>query len=71
MLVVPALNDLQVFGADIQNLEKNYMHRPKEFGDKEGTLFLVVRALYGLKSAAASLERSWFTRPSRVQLISC
>ena len=58
-----ALNELDVFGADIQNaflcapnLEKVYLKAGPEFGQEQGKWFIVVRALYGLKSAAASFR---------------
>lgn len=58
LLMIAALNDLDVQSADIQNafltapnLEKCYMIAGPEFIDEEGKVFLVKRALYGLKSA--------------------
>jgi hypothetical protein len=62
-LLIAALNDLDVMSADIQNA---YLHAPcreriwvragKEFGDMEGSVMLVVRALYGLKSSGAAFR---------------
>ena len=63
MLLVAALNDLEVLGADIQNaflsapnLEKIWMKAGPEFGPEQGKTFIVVRALYGLKSASAAFR---------------
>jgi len=59
--LVAALNDLDIMMADIGNAylnapcaEKIWMVAGPEFGDEQGTIFLVVCALYGLKSAGAS-----------------
>ena len=61
LLTVAALNDLNVLGADVQNAfltapnkEKVWMIAGPEFGVDEGKTFLVVKALYGLKSASFS-----------------
>ena len=58
LLMIAALNDLDLQAADIQNafltapnLEKCYVVAGPEFLDEEGKVFLVKRALYGLKSA--------------------
>jgi hypothetical protein len=58
-----ALNGLDVQGADVQNaflsapnLEKIWMRAGTEFGAEQGKVFIVVRALYGLKSAAAAFR---------------
>ena len=63
MLLIAALNDLEVLGADIQNaflsapnLEKIWMKAGPEFGPEQGKTFIVVRALYGLKSASAAFR---------------
>jgi Reverse transcriptase (RNA-dependent DNA polymerase) len=69
-LLILALNYLDVFATDIQNAyltspceEKIYTVLGKEFGPhREGRNALVVRALYGLKSAGAAF---------RNQLASC
>jgi hypothetical protein len=61
-LLIVALNDLDVFAADIQNSyltspceEKIYTILGPEFGPHwQGKKALVVRALYGLKSAGAA-----------------
>jgi len=63
LLLVAALNDLDVLGADVQNAfltapnkEKCWMIAGSEFGAEEGKTFLVVKALYGLKSASFSFR---------------
>ena len=63
-LTLAALNDLEVKASDIQNA---YLTAPceeliwtvlgPEFGADEGKRALIVRALYGLKSAGASFSR--------------
>jgi hypothetical protein len=57
------LNGLEVLGADIQNAfltapckEKVWLQAGTEFGAEQGKNLLVVRALYGLKSASASFR---------------
>ncbi|KAI2502896.1 Reverse transcriptase (RNA-dependent DNA polymerase) [Fragilaria crotonensis] len=61
LLTIAALNDLDILGADVQNAfltapnkEKCWMIAGPEFGSEEGKTFLVVKALYGLKSASFS-----------------
>jgi hypothetical protein len=63
LLTVAALNELDVLGADVQNAfltapnkEKVWMIAGPEFGADEGKTFIVVRALYGLKSASFSFR---------------
>ena len=63
LLTVAALNDLDILGADVQNAfltapnkEKCWMIAGSEFGPEEGKTFLVVKALYGLKSASFSFR---------------
>jgi hypothetical protein len=63
LLMIAALNDLDVLGADVQNAfltapnkEKCWMIAGPEFGPEEGKTFLVVKALYGLKSASFSFR---------------
>lgn len=63
VLTLAALNGLKVLGADVQNafltapnLEKVWLCAGPEFGEEEGKNFLVVRALYGLKSASAAFR---------------
>ena len=55
-----ALNDLKVYACDIQNAyltahcrEKIWCRAGPEFGDKEGQIMIIVRALYCLKSSGA------------------
>jgi Reverse transcriptase (RNA-dependent DNA polymerase) len=63
-LLIAALNDIDVFAADIQNAyltspceEKIYTILGPEFGPhRQGRKALVVRALYGLKSAGAAFR---------------
>ena len=61
--MVAALKGLDVQGADVQNaflsapnLEKIWLRAGNEFGSEQGKVFIVVRALYGLKSAAAAFR---------------
>ncbi|KAI2503175.1 Reverse transcriptase (RNA-dependent DNA polymerase) [Fragilaria crotonensis] len=63
LLTIAALNDLNVLGADVQNAfltapnkEKCWMIAGPESGPDEGKTFLVVKALYGLKSASFSFR---------------
>ena len=63
LLTIAALNDLEIMGADVQNAfltapnrEKCWMVAGPEFGSEEGKTFLVVKALYGLKSASFSFR---------------
>ena len=63
LLMAAALNDLEVMGADIQNAflsapnkEKNWIRAGPEFGAEQGKVFIVIRALYGLKSACAAFR---------------
>jgi hypothetical protein len=62
-LTQAALNDLDVKMADIENAyltapitEKVWTLLGPEFGDDSGKCVLIVRALYGLKSAAAAFR---------------
>jgi Reverse transcriptase (RNA-dependent DNA polymerase) len=63
-LLIAALNDLEVFTADIQNAyltspckEKIYTKLGLEFGpNREGKHALIVRSLYGLKASGASFR---------------
>ncbi len=59
--MIAAINDLDVFAADIENAYLNAPCREKiwtvagaEFGSDAGSVMLIVRALYGLKSSGAS-----------------
>jgi hypothetical protein len=63
ILTIAALNGLEVLGADVQNAflmtlckEKVWLQVSTEFGAEQGKNLLVVRALYGLKSASASFR---------------
>ena len=58
MLMIVALNDIDLQAADIENAyltapcrEKIWTRAEPEFGMDEGKVFIVVRALYGLKSS--------------------
>ena len=60
---IAALNNLKVLGCDIQNAyltapvrEKIWTKAGAEFGDDQGKIMLVVRALYGLKSSGAAFR---------------
>ena len=62
-MTIAALNDLKVMACDIQNAyltadcrEKIWTRAGPEFGSEEGTVFLVKKALYGLKSAGAAFR---------------
>ena len=62
-LTIAALNDLKVLSCDIQNAyltakcqEKIYTRAGPEFGSEQGSLMLIVRALYGLKSSGAAFR---------------
>ena len=62
-LTIAALNGLQVMACDIQNAyltadcrEKIWTVAGPEFGSEAGTIFLVKKALYGLKSAGAAFR---------------
>ena len=63
-LTIAALNDLEVKTGDVQNAyltapceEKIYTVLGPEFGEDAGKTALIVRALYGLRSAGASFSR--------------
>ena len=63
-LTYAALNDLEVKGSDIKNAyitapceEHIYTKLGPEFGPDEGKYAIIVRALYGLKSAGSSFNR--------------
>lgn len=63
LLLIAALNGLEVMGCDVQNaflsadnLEKHWIRAGPEFGAEQGKIFIVVRALYGLKSASAAFR---------------
>jgi len=59
--LLAALNDLDIFAADVGNAylnapcrEKIWTRAGKEFGSDEGSVMIIVRALYGLKSSGAA-----------------
>ena len=63
ILLLAALNDLEILSADVQNAfltapnkEKVYLKTGPEFGVHQGKIFIVTKALYGLKSASASFR---------------
>ena len=63
-LALAVLNNLRVLSGDIQNpyltapnKEKIFVKAGPEFGSNEGKLFIIERALYGLKSAGASFRQ--------------
>ena len=62
-LLIAALNDLDIMSADIENAyltapcaEKIWTRGGPEFGSEKGQPFLVVNALYGLKSSGAAFR---------------
>lgn len=64
MLMIAALNGLQLRAADVKNafltapnLEKVYIYAGDEFGPNKGKCYIVRRALYGLKSASSAFRR--------------
>ena len=63
VLTITVLNDLDIFGCDIQNTyiitpyrEKIYTITETEFGSDTGKLIIVTRALYGLRSSSVSFR---------------
>jgi len=59
--LIAALNDLDVMSCDLQNAylnadcrEKIFVVAGPEFGSKQGCVFIIRKALYGLKSAGAA-----------------
>ena len=63
ILMIAALNDLDIEGADIENAyltapcrEKVWLRGGIEFGDLEGEVLIVEKALYGLKSSGAAFR---------------
>jgi Reverse transcriptase (RNA-dependent DNA polymerase) len=62
-LTVAAMNNLQIMACDIQNVylmadcrERIWTCTGPEFGSETGTIFIVKKALYGLKSAGAAFR---------------
>ena len=63
ILMVAALNELEIEGADIENAyltapcrEKVWLRGGMEFGDLQGEVLIVEKALYGLKSSGAAFR---------------
>ena len=63
ILLVAALNELELLAGDIKNAyltapnrEKVYLYAGPEFGIHEDKCFIITKALYGLKSAGASFR---------------
>ena len=63
LLLIAALNGLDILACDIQNAyltaecrEKIYTRAGPEFGSEEGSVMLVKMALYGLKSSGAAFR---------------
>lgn len=78
ILMAAALNGLEIKGADIQNaflsapnLEKHWIRAGTEFGAEQGKTFIVVRALYGLKSASAAFRSFMAKRLDAIGFKSC
>ena len=78
MLLVAALNGLDVQSGDIQNAyltapnkEKHWMRAGPEFGEDEGKYFIVSKALYGLKSAGASFRSFLAKKFDAMGFVSC
>ena len=62
-LTIAALNNLQVMSCDIQNAyltaachEKIWTYAGPEFGSEKGSIVLICKALYGLKSSGAAFR---------------
>ena len=63
LLTISALNDLDIEGADIENVyltapcrEKVWMYGGIEFGEMSGKILTIEKALYGLKSSGAAFR---------------
>lgn len=63
ILMIAALNEFEIEVADIENTyltaqcrEKIWMYGGVEFGDLEGEILIVKKALYGLKSSGAAFS---------------
>jgi hypothetical protein len=62
-LTIAALNDLKIMACDIQNAyltadcrEKIWTRAGPEFGSEVGTIFIIKKAVYGLKTAGAAFR---------------
>ena len=62
-LLLAAINEVDIQSADVQNtflsapiLEKVWLNTGREFGPDQGRNMIVVKALYGLKTASASFH---------------
>jgi hypothetical protein len=62
-LLIASLNELEVLACDIQNAyltadcrEKIYFIAGPEFGSEEGSIMMIKKALYGLKSSGAAFR---------------
>jgi hypothetical protein len=60
-----ALNDLEILGCDVSNAylnapcqEKIWVHAGPKFGGNKGTVMIVKKALYGLKSSGFSWKKT-------------
>ena len=78
VLTMAALNDLEVKAADIQNAyltapvsEKIWTRLGPEFGSDSGKTAIIVRALYGLKSAGASFRNHLADYLRELGYVSC
>ena len=76
--MVAALNDLEIMGEDIQNaflsapnLENHWIKAGSKFDAEQGKTFLVVRALYGLKSASAAFRYFMAKELDKISFKSC
>ena len=63
LILVSTLNDPKAMGADVNNdflssdnIEKHWISAGPKFGSEQGKLFIVIRSLYGLKSASADFR---------------
>ena len=61
LILSAALNELKMMGADVQNellsadnLKTHWIRAGTESGAEQGKVFIIVRALYGLKSASVA-----------------
>ena len=68
------LNDLELWGCDVGNAylesytqEKNYIVTGPEFGDKAGRVFIIIKALYGLRSSGKCVHE----KLSEIGVYSC